>query len=350
MKKPLKRLFIFIVLFSFFVQAEYYLELWLYDELSSLSIGTLIFSYFLYVAFSFIHFTIIFGLDILIIRKIESRYPWDNYFLSRIGLEFFSTQTSAVLVTIPLTVYINYGLIVHYLNLPTEGLMISIYYNVVYIMAINLLFVVMYEGVFLFGEKKEIQLEKEQEHRARIMTQYQALKNQLNPHFLLNAMSALEEIIRKQPESALAFTQAFNKVFRNILELEDEPLISLRRELQFVNAYLYLQKTRFGECLKSNVSIDPAHLDRHLPPFALQLLVENAIKHNEISNQAPLTIHILHENGQLVVTNPLQPTARKEVSTRKGMANLTERYRMLGLAPPVLRVENAQFIAKISLV
>ncbi|MBK8699183.1 MAG: histidine kinase [Saprospiraceae bacterium] len=168
-----------------------------------------------------------------------------------------------------------------------------------------------------------MQLEK-QSAEARFLM----LKNQLNPHFLFNCLNTLASLVTLNPEQALRFTTRFAKLYRKVLEYGEQHLISLEKELLLAESYLFLQKIRFNDHIHIQYEIN--NLKYALPPFALQLLMENAIKHNVVSAEQPLEISIRqNESDSLTVTNNLLPRASTEYSTGLGLENLNERYKIL---------------------
>jgi sensor histidine kinase YesM len=169
---------------------------------------------------------------------------------------------------------------------------------------------------------KAVQLEKE-----HLASRYAVLKNQINPHFLFNALNTLAALIGSDPQGAVKFATRFAKMYRNVLEHGEKQLISLQAELDMVENYIYLQQIRFGSSLQMHMDIP--HRQYSLPPFALQLLVENAIKHNIISRENPLHIHIRQAGDTLRISNPLQERPSRENSTGIGLENLQQRYALL---------------------
>lgn len=345
-----KRIFIITVLFSCFVQAEYYMELVLYDEVSHLSWLQSLLSYLLYVCYTIVHFNIIFTIDIFIIRKVEQWLPWQDFFVRRIVVEFFLTSINAVIITVPLTIYINYGWIMPLFDIPSEELYVTLYYNLLYITMYNVLFVVTYEAVFLYAGRKNMQLEWEKTQRQKILSQFEALKNQVNPHFLFNSMNALAGIIQSDPKQAVKFTKEFSRIFRYALELKDNIVIPLHEELAFTNAYIYLQKLRYGENLRISIDIDAERMDEYIPPFSLQLLVENAIKHNVISSEGPLLVNICNQGHFLKVTNNVQPREEEVKSLKVGLTNLKSRYALISDLQPSFKTNGTSYTARLPII
>ena len=193
-------------------------------------------------------------------------------------------------------------------------------------------------------EKQNLQLENE-----NILVQFETLRNQVSPHFLFNSLNALSSLIKTDQKKAVEFTNLFSKIFRNTLELKERHLITLADELQHVNAYLQLQKMRFNENLIVESKIDAEVLERYLPPFSLQMVIENAVKHNIISSEEPLQISIANSADYLIVTNNLQQRTYVEDSTKTGLKNIISRYRYITELLPVFEVRNNKFVVELPL-
>lgn len=202
-------------------------------------------------------------------------------------------------------------------------------------------------NALLLLEKDELEKQNLKLENQNILVQFETLKNQVSPHFLFNSLNALTSLIEANPEKAVKFTQLFSKIFRNTLELKDKHLISVADELQHVMAYLQLQKMRFEENLmvESNLSADG--LRAYLPPFSLQMVVENAIKHNIITAQHPLYIRWSNTENFLIITNNLQPRTHVEDSTQTGLKNIVSRYKYITDLVPVFEVRNDLFVVEL---
>jgi LytS/YehU family sensor histidine kinase len=157
------------------------------------------------------------------------------------------------------------------------------------------------------------------------------LKNQINPHFLFNSLNSLFALVEEQPELARKFIIKLSKVYRYLLDSSNSNLIALQQELDFIRHYLFLQKIRFGESLDMDIDIRPDLLRKKLPSASLQSLVENAIKHNRITENNPLLIKIFSNDlDQLVVENNYQPRTELVHSPGTGLKNLSALYQHLG--------------------
>lgn len=197
-------------------------------------------------------------------------------------------------------------------------------------------------------EKQELLVENLKKEKEQIAGQYEVLKNQINPHFLFNCLNTLTSLIDSNPGDAIVFSTRFSKMYRQLLEYGEYPLIPLDSELALSSNYIYLQKIRFGDLIKLEHSISSTNFQ--IPPFAIQGLVENAIKHNIITESNPLLISIRMEGKELEISNNLTLKNNNENSTGIGLSNLTKRYRLLtGKEISILRTKE-RFIVRLPLI
>lgn len=179
--------------------------------------------------------------------------------------------------------------------------------------------------------------------------QLENLKNQVNPHFLFNNMSVLSSLVYKDQDKAVQFINQLSKVYRYLLDNVGHELRTLEEEMQFIRSYAYLLDIRYSPNLHFEIDIDPKQSGLLLPPMAIQLLIENAIKHNIVSSEQPLTIHIRTENGQLVVENNLQLRATREPSSGTGLKNICLRYSHFSDQEPKIIQTDQSFCVNIPL-
>ena len=156
--------------------------------------------------------------------------------------------------------------------------------------------------------------------------QYELLKQQVNPHFLFNSLTTLKSMVDIGDEHVADFIVKLADFYRFSLENRKMDIISLSEELDILNAYLYLLKARFEDGIQITFKISDEHLSSYIPPFTLQLLVENCIKHNVVSLEQPLNIVLYSEDEMLVITNQLQLKKTPESSTGVGLENINQRY------------------------
>jgi len=181
-----------------------------------------------------------------------------------------------------------------------------------------------------------------------IRNRYETLKNQLNPHFLFNSLNTLDGLIGIDDEKAHDYLQNLSSIFR--YTIQNKEITTLKDELHFVESYTDLMKIRYGNNLKIQYIVDEKYHNFHIMPISLQLLIENAIKHNVINDKNPLTILIeTTENGTIKVSNTIKPKINAETSDGIGLANLTERYNLL-FGKEILITQNGVFGVEIPLV
>ncbi|HEX3934804.1 MAG TPA: histidine kinase, partial [Puia sp.] len=179
----------------------------------------------------------------------------------------------------------------------------------------TLLVIAIYESIYFVTELRQSIEEKELLKRESLQAQLSALKTQVNPHFLFNNLNTLSAVIPDNPGAAIDFVQQLSKVYRHILEVRDEQSILLKEELEVLEAYAFLLKTRFGENLNISIRVADELLQQRVVPLSLQILMENAIKHNIVSSAKPLQIDVYAGDEHLVVRNTLQKKNQQIEST-----------------------------------
>jgi sensor histidine kinase YesM len=198
-------------------------------------------------------------------------------------------------------------------------------------------------------EWRKSAIEAEQLKTQQYAQQYQTLKDQLNPHFLFNSFNVLSNLVHENPDSAVKFIRQLSRIYRYVLEVQQEKLVKLSSELEFAENFLSLQKIRFEEGLLYQIRVDK-QLDYCLPPLSLQMLLENAIKHNVASMADPLRIEIGIEGNQLTVKNNLQlKSSLSDESTGIGLSNIRKRYELLGQAAVSIEETDKMFIVRLPL-
>jgi len=183
-----------------------------------------------------------------------------------------------------------------------------------------------------------------------LQRQFDALKNQVSPHFLFNSLSSLKTLIYESPEVAQQYLDHLSLVLRYTLQANENRLVSLSDELQFVESYFFLIKLRFTKNISMVQSISKELLEHKVPPLALQILMENAVRHNEISKRNPLEISMATtQNHTLVVSNTINKKFSPEPGAGVGLVNLSHQYRILGDQDISIRKEDQKFIVEIPL-
>ena len=186
--------------------------------------------------------------------------------------------------------------------------------------------------------------------KENLQSQFEVLKQQVNPHFLFNSLNVLTSLIKIDPDLAESFTERLSKVYRYVLENKEKDLVSLSTELEFLNAYLFLLEIRFMKKLFIDIKIDKSYSDYQILPIAIQLIIENAIKHNTFSKAQPLKIEIfVDEKQRLNIINNLNVRETKLISTGVGLENINRRYALVSDQKPEFIKTSEHFIAKLPL-
>ncbi len=181
----------------------------------------------------------------------------------------------------------------------------------------------------ILHDRQQYALENERLLRENLESQFESLRTQVSPHFLFNSLSALKSLIPTNTEKAMNYLDHLSDVLRQTLKNNREKTVSVLEEINILRSYVYLLKMRYEDNLQVNVSVSESMHSYKVPQLALQTLVENAVKHNIISNRRKMTIDVFDEDDHLVVRNTLQPKEEKEPGTGFGLSNLTRQYELI---------------------
>ena len=205
------------------------------------------------------------------------------------------------------------------------------------------------EAIYYYSKLRQNDLEKEEYKRIKLMSQYDSLKQQVNPHFLFNSLNTLSSLVRTDPVKAEKFIEEMSQVYRYILQNNNDQLTTLTKEIEFTESYLNLLKTRFGAGFI--VKLNVLHSDKfYIPAFTLQLLVENAVKHNVVSLEQPLILEIFTQaNDRLIVKNNLQKKAMPIPSAKIGLSNIITKYKYLNAPEVIIEESETDFIVDLPL-
>lgn len=207
-----------------------------------------------------------------------------------------------------------------------------------------------YETVFLVKESENEIIRSEQLEKARAVAALEALKNQIDPHFIFNSLNTLSHLIDERPQKAKLFNDNLAGVYRYILLHKSRDLVLLRDELDFLQDYFSLLKIRFEDALQLRVDLPEDTLDHFfIPPISLQVLLENAVKHNEFSDSSPLLVSVVLEGNVLYIRNSIKRKFLRKKSSLIGLHNLTERYRLTTNFAPEFIDDGKEFMAKLPL-
>ncbi len=263
--------------------------------------------------------------------------------IKRIIIVFLIMVTTVCLVD-----FIGASLLINYTNQPYQ--LFSRLRELLFLILISTMVIAIYEVIYFYTRLKKSIREEEQSKQALIQVELDGLRNQAQPHFFFNTLNTLRDIIdQNSKEDAKKFVDKLSDVYRFLLESGNANLISLRNELKFAKAYIYIQSERFGDNLKLNWNIPEASLNDMIAPMSLQLLLENAIKHNVISKAKPLVINVEVKDDYLVVDNIIQSKSTQLPSTKVGLKNIEKRYKLISSKSVEIINEGNRFIVSLPL-
>ena len=283
----------------------------------------------------------------LINQLLDKKWDWLENTNQRVYFGILAT----LLYTIPVVLGINYCTFIIIQKEPVEN-----FFNERMIW-VHLFYVILSLGVSVFMHARSFMINwknatnKEVTHQkilaGRANAQFESLKNQIDPHFLFNSLNVLNSLIEENPENAQKFTTSLSKIYRYVLEQKDKELVSVEEELAFAKTYMNLLKMRFENSLFYEVSDFNTNPEAKVVPLSLQLLLENTVKHNVVSEKKPLHIRIYEEDNYLVIQNDYQ---KKEVlQNRKGVGleNIINRYGIITKRKVIIEQNTKTFTVKI---
>lgn len=194
---------------------------------------------------------------------------------------------------------------------------------------ITLAIVSVFHIIYFYNRYQQNKLKEQKVIAGTASAKFDALKNQLDPHFLFNSLNVLTSLIEENPNQAQKFTTSLSKVYRYVLEQKSKELVTVDEELKFAKTYMSLLKMRFEDSIVFTMPEKAKNEESKVVPLSLQLLLENAVKHNMVTSSKPLHIKIYEDNGYLVVENNLQPKQIVKKSSGVGLTNIMQRYKLL---------------------
>lgn len=284
------------------------------------------------------------GLNQLIHHWLNARLPWQNSpqrrFFSQLLLSLIG---SLCFVNLSYFLFQKVGM---NSSPTTDQYYVMNVYSLIFLIPLISAQVVSY----LFALWKQSTLVSERLEQENIQTRLESLRSHVDPHFLFNSLNILSSLIDKSTDDAQDFLASFSDVYRYVLQHKNESLVPLRTEWNFLEAYLHLITVRFRDQMKMTIQT-PADIGRWMiPPLAIQMLVENAIKHNKASEKQPLILEIFSENEQVIVRNTRRPNPRPAHSHGSGLENLRSRYGYLTDRQVVLHQEENIFEVRLPLI
>ncbi|MBT1687287.1 sensor histidine kinase [Dawidia soli] len=267
---------------------------------------------------------------------VSLKLSWFKYPVRRV--------VAGVLVTIAYTTLVMYLLNAFYFLTFDIKFGNSALYTIAFTLVISL---VMHGRAFLLGWRQAA-IDAERLQKENIEARYENLKSQVNPHFLFNTLNVLSNLVYEDQDKAVKFIKHLAEVYRYVLDTHNQEVVTLEEEEKFLHAFLYLQQMRFGHKLAVDIRLQG--VQSMVPPLVLQMLFENAMKHNVVSEENPLTIRVYAEDAYLVVENNFQQKmVLPEESTGLGLENIRHRYEFLSKLP-VEVIQNDKFIVKLPII
>jgi sensor histidine kinase YesM len=295
-------------------------------------------SYIRVICFTFVMWIMLWKGNSKVTEYVSSKISWLNAPVKRLIVGFLSTIAYTVLsmlITMSCFEYFfdfNFG----------KGYYYTLYGSVI---------VTIFISLFLHGREflkhwRSATIEREKYEKESAVARYESLKNQVNPHFLFNSFNALSNLVYEDQDKAVKFIKQLSEVYRYVLDTRDKEVVSVGQELKFLQSYVYLQHIRFGDKLK--IMVDQIDEYAFVAPLALQMLIENAIKHNVVSEDDPLMIRVYQNGDYIVVENNLQQkTTLGEPSVGVGLENISKRYSFLNNKKVEVIRNDGHFIVKL---
>ena len=281
---------------------------------------------------------------VYLIQILNNHFPWGKLSYKRVLIEGGGIILVSFLISLLVSLLIN---VLNPAQSPAEHSIIrgTLIYSIT-----NLLFVASIEGLLFYKESRRLKLEEAKLRNEIAGIKLEILKSQINQHFMFNSLNVLSSLLRKDPEKAQRFIQEFSNIYRYVIDSIEQPLTQLENELEFVKSYVFLQKIRYGQSLTFSEEISEEALSGMLPPLSLQVILENAIKHNIVNEERPLHIEIYNDGDSLVIKNNFQPKISNIHSTGLGQKNVKRRYQIICEKSPEFILEDGYYIALLPLI
>jgi two-component system LytT family sensor kinase len=302
-------------------------------------------------------YTAIVELSLFIEKRLNKRISWMVSPLKRLLIQALYQILGVLFIIICMaSIYLIFADFVGKPS-PYIGLR-EAFYTLILVMFWGMMISAVNTGNFLLKNWKtealkvaEFEIKEAQNKQLAAEIELQALKLQLDPHFVFNNLSVLSELILKDQQLGYEYTENFAKVYRYLLINSKKKLITLREELKFLDAYLFLIRNRMGGGSIFHIDIQESKLDMLIPPVTLQLFIENAVKYNRTEEEDPLVVSIYsNEEDELVVSNTLLPLIKMPDSTGLGLKNIISRYALLSDRKPVIEKDDKAFTIKVPLI
>ena len=291
-----------------------------------------------------ISFVVIFGL-ILLMKWLNKRYSWEEAPGNRFYIQVILVVAFVILVVQLIRTTLNLAFYPDGFIRLLDEIIITVYFFV-----ISLLMVFLDMGINLLNKWRYSLVEIERFRNENLAAQFEALRMQVNPHFLFNSLNTLSSLIYQDQDTASNFVRELSTVYRYILEKRKDEVVTLEEEMKFSGSFQYLLELRFKNKLIFNIDVDEPARKMMIVPLTLQILIENAVKHNIVSAKKPLTIDIfVEENKVLVVSNTLQKKNVDSASTGIGLENIRSRLALLSDREMDVEESDGNYVVRVPL-
>ncbi|MDY0026785.1 MAG: histidine kinase [Lentimicrobium sp.] len=281
----------------------------------------------------------------LIIYALDKRLSWMDKPVTRTFTQFILMLLWSV------TAFAAVQLLMMYLinGLPPSAAWQYATQSMIYAFLIALFISLVFTSIGFFMAWRQSVL-SEAAIKAEMMSyKYESLRNQINPHFLFNSFNVLSDLVYEDQEQAVLFIRQMSDLFRYVLDSRDKELVSLSEELEFMKSYAFLLKTRFGDKLNLKIDLKP-DINTYIVPMTLQLLVENAVKHNEVSDKFPLSISIGQNNEYIEVENAVKPRPAGDDSKKTGLKNIAQQFAFFTDKEIEIKETVAHFLVRVPII
>lgn len=291
-------------------------------------------------------------------RRMNKSLPWTKNAMSRLLFQTIVQLISVMLLFVVFTIFIYVAMVILNVSInSTNGIDNEVWYFVITFVCFTLIISGINTVDYLVEQWKvavlnaaEYKINAAQSKQLAAETELQALRLQLDPHFVFNSLSVLSELILKDQQLGFEYTENFTKVYRYLLVNSKKKVITLQKEFKFLDAYLFLLKSRVGTGAIFEIDVPESQMNLKIPPVTLQLLVENALKYNRIEKENPLLVKIFtNESDELIIYNNVLPLLKKPHSAGIGLENIFSRYALLSDRKPEVEKNETSFIVKIPL-
>lgn len=291
----------------------------------------------------FIGFSIMAYPIIELVKVLNNRVPWSSSWLNRVLVNI------VLIILISIITALFFALFPNQLVDSNEQILSLVLKYFTFSFIACMTFVLLIEAVVFFNDREAMLKKNEKLIQENLTTKFEVLKNQINPHFLFNNLNVLSSLVYKDPKQADRFILEFSNIYRYILDMQNESTVTVEKEMKFLDSYIYLLEQRFRDSLKIERKITDESLAKRLPPLTMQLLMENAIKHNVFSADQPLEISIDDQSDKIIFGNKIIPREQNPESSGIGLSNIKERYSLISTKSPSITSSDGYFIVELPL-